>query len=75
VAFDRWTFEEWQARGLDAGSRIADPLFVDPANHDFSLQPESPAHAMGIMPIDVQDVGPRENLKRQVLRGELQRLD
>jgi hypothetical protein len=75
VAFDRWTFEEWQARGLDAGSRIADPLFVDPANHDFSLQPDSPAHAMGIMPIDVQDVGPRENLKRQVLRGKLQRLD
>lgn len=48
---------EWQARGHDEGSQVADPRFVDPASHDFRLRDDSPARALGIEPIDVGEVG------------------
>ncbi|MDX1932924.1 MAG: right-handed parallel beta-helix repeat-containing protein [Capsulimonadales bacterium] len=48
----------WQARGFDAGSRIADPLFVAPEKGDFSLKPDSPALKMGFVPFDLSTVGP-----------------
>ncbi|HZG55637.1 right-handed parallel beta-helix repeat-containing protein [Paenibacillus sp.] len=35
----------------------ADPLFVDPANHDYRLKPNSPALARGFEPIDLASVG------------------
>lgn len=54
------TFADFQAAGRETDSVIADPLFVDPANHDFTLQPASPALAMGFKPIDTSDVGPRK---------------
>ncbi len=37
------TFAEWQAKGQDKHSIIADPLFVDPKHGDFTLRPDSPA--------------------------------
>ncbi|MGD1000594.1 MAG: right-handed parallel beta-helix repeat-containing protein [Candidatus Brocadiia bacterium] len=47
--------------GFQSGhSLIADPLFVAPANGDFSLRPESPAFGLGFKPIDVSQVGPRK---------------
>ena len=51
------TFEEWQARGHDAHSVIADPLFEDIEGRDFRLKPDSPALAMGFKPIDVSKAG------------------
>ena len=33
------SFEQWQARGMDAGSIIADPGFVDPERGDFRFNP------------------------------------
>ena len=42
------SFEAWrQGTGLDAHSRVVDPLFVDPANGDFHLKPDSPALKTG----------------------------
>jgi hypothetical protein len=53
------TLAEWQASGQDPHSLVGDPLFVDPANHDFRLQPGSPALKLGFRPIDLSGVGPR----------------
>ncbi len=57
---DPTTFAEWQAKGKDGHSVIADPQFVDPTALDFSdLEPTSPALALGFVPIDTSGVGPR----------------
>ena len=54
------TFRQWQALGMDAGSRIADPKFVDPARGDFRLRDDSPALKMGFHILDFSAVGPRQ---------------
>ena len=53
-----WTLEEWQQKGHDRASLIADPLFEDPQNGDFRLRPGSPALALGFKAIDMSTVGP-----------------
>ncbi len=50
-------FEEWQARGFDRHSIVADPLFVDPEAADFRLRPESPALELGFEPFDASKAG------------------
>lgn len=65
------TFEEWKTKRrpkdffvsfptMDNNSYYADPMFKDPENGDFTLDPNSPAFQVGFEPIDVSDVGPRE---------------
>ncbi|NLG50895.1 MAG: hypothetical protein GX552_12380, partial [Chloroflexi bacterium] len=44
-------YQQWLARGFDAHSTVADPLFVDPANDDYTLQPDSPALKLGFQPL------------------------
>ena len=51
------TFADWQAKGHDTGTVIADPLFVDVAGRDLRLRPESPALKMGFKQTDVSQVG------------------
>lgn len=49
---------EWQKRGFDTHSVVADPLFVDAARDDYRLRPESPAFALGFERIPVAEIGP-----------------
>ena len=53
------TFADWQNLGFDTHSIVADPLFVDPENDDYSLRPDSPAFKLGFKPIDLSRVGLR----------------
>ena len=41
------TFSQWQERGFDRESIVGDPLFIDPANGDYRVRPESPALKLG----------------------------
>lgn len=50
LKFGGLSFAEWQAKGQDAGSRFADPLFRDPSAGDFRLREGSPALGMGFKP-------------------------
>ncbi|MBT7165590.1 MAG: right-handed parallel beta-helix repeat-containing protein, partial [Victivallales bacterium] len=52
------TWEQWQLKGFDTHSVVADPLFVDPANDDYRLKPNSPAFKLGFKPIPVEKIGP-----------------
>lgn len=54
------TFEEWQAKGHDGHSILADPMFIDANNYDFRLRCGSPATAIGFQPIDITMAGPRD---------------
>ncbi|MGJ8592740.1 MAG: right-handed parallel beta-helix repeat-containing protein [Aquaticitalea sp.] len=53
--------EKNQKDGVDVHSKAVDPMFVDPENGDFRLQPGSPALEMGIVPLDLSKVGLRNN--------------
>jgi hypothetical protein len=52
--------EQWRARGHDVHSLIADPLFVAPKEHDFTLRKDSPALKLGFQPIDLTHMGVRQ---------------
>ncbi|MCQ2431264.1 MAG: right-handed parallel beta-helix repeat-containing protein [Clostridia bacterium] len=54
------TLADAQAAGLEAESVIADPLFADPANDDYTLADNSPAFAMGFRPFDWKKAGVRK---------------
>jgi len=58
IRFDNSSFAEWQQLGRDVHSIVADPLFVDPDNGNFTLRPGSPALQIGFKPIDLSGVGP-----------------
>lgn len=60
ITFAGATLEEWQKRGMDVHSIVADPLFVAPDRGDFTLREGSPAREVGFEPLDLGDVGPRQ---------------
>lgn len=64
--FSKWTFKQWQARGQDVHSLIANPEFRDPAHGNFTLLPNSPAFKIGFKPFDLGLVGPRKSVGRAV---------
>lgn len=51
------TWADWQFLGRDTTSVVADPLFVDAANGDWTLKPESPALKLGFKPFDWKQAG------------------
>jgi parallel beta-helix repeat protein len=60
IQFMDWSLQDWQKRGQDVHSIVADPLFVDPEHGNFSLRPGSPAERIGFRPIDLGQIGPQE---------------
>ena len=63
VRFAKWSFDEWQKRGQDAGSQIADPKFFAPEKDDYALAPDSPALRSGFRALDLWRVGVRTRSK------------
>jgi len=59
MKFAGGSFAQWQQRGFDLHSIIADPLFVAPKQDDFRLKDDSPAFKIGFRPFNLKDVGPR----------------
>jgi Right handed beta helix region/Putative collagen-binding domain of a collagenase len=53
----RTDLAEWQHSRKDAGSVVADPLFVDPMRYDFRLKVGSPARQIGFAPFDYSKAG------------------
>ncbi len=51
-------WQQWQERGHDRHSLVADPLFVAPQRDDFQLRSQSPAFKLGFRPFDLSGVGP-----------------
>ena len=72
LRFGRSTWEEWRAKGHDAGSLVADPGFADAATGDFTLPPDSPAWKIGFQRIDIDTVGPRARAKASQLLPDRQ---
>jgi hypothetical protein len=57
IEFSKFKKEEWNAKGQDVNSIIADPMFVDPEKGDFGLKAGSPAEKIGFKPIDITRTG------------------
>jgi hypothetical protein len=57
VTFHGVPLDEWQAKGKEKGSVVADPRFVDPDRGDFRLGPGSPAAAVGFKEFDASLAG------------------
>jgi parallel beta-helix repeat protein len=54
---DPGSYATWLGLGYEKHSKVADPLFKDPANHNYDLLPTSPALQLGFKPIDISNVG------------------
>jgi hypothetical protein len=57
LRFGDATLAQWQARGHDRHSLVADPKFVDAAHADFRLRADSPALKLSFVPIDTSRIG------------------
>jgi len=53
----------------DQHSVVADPVFVDSANGNFHLRPESPALKLGFKDIDTSEIGLKEKLPFYLQEG------
>jgi hypothetical protein len=58
------SWEQWQARGQDAGSLVADPRFFDAAHGGYRLRPDSPAVALKFAPTPTEQAGLYEDRQR-----------
>ena len=63
-----------QRDGVDSHSLAVDPLFVDAANGNFRLKPNSPALKMGFVQFDMSKVGLRSENKVSSLKRQDKRL-
>jgi len=61
----RYNLEQWQNLGFDQHSMFADPLFVNPQEHDFQVRPESPALKLGFKNFEMGKWGLTEGFPEQ----------
>jgi hypothetical protein len=69
------SWDEWQAKGNDAGSAIANPLFVDPGRRDFRLKPGSPADKVKFQPFDLTAAGVQGDAAWKRVAKEIQTVE
>jgi parallel beta-helix repeat protein len=58
----QWKF--WQDKGMDRNSLLADPLFVDAVNGNFTLASGSPVLKTGFKQIPFEKIGPYNDPRR-----------
>ncbi|MGQ9608618.1 MAG: right-handed parallel beta-helix repeat-containing protein [bacterium] len=52
MKFNNLSWDEWQNKGMDKNSIIADPMFADPYKFDFRLMSDSPTKKIGFVPFN-----------------------
>jgi hypothetical protein len=62
------TWEQWQAKGADTHSVFADPMFVDPANGDYSVKDESPALKLGFKNFPMDRFGTQKSEFQPIIK-------
>jgi hypothetical protein len=67
IDFAGMTLAQWQAKGQDVHSHIADPMFENPTKDDFRLKKNSPAFALGFKNIPPIQPGPLKRSKPTTL--------
>jgi hypothetical protein len=67
----KYSLAKWQVLGFDQHSVFADPLFVDPEQGDYRVQPESPALKLGFINFDAREAGLSADFPKQWLDEEL----
>ena len=65
---DPMTFAEWQEKGFDQHSIVADPQFINPAEGDYRVQDDSPALALGFENFSMDDFGVTKPEFKQMVR-------
>ena len=65
IAFPGGSLKQWQKRGHDVHSLIADPKFRDPDKGDFSLVDDSVVKKVGFAPFDFSKAGVRPPAMRK----------
>ena len=60
-SFQQVALDKWRRMKLDAHTQFTDPLFVDRENHDYRLEPDSPALALGFQQINTSEIGLKED--------------
>jgi hypothetical protein len=63
----RYNLEEWRNLGFDQHSFFGDPQFVDAANHNFQVHPESPALKIGFKNFEMGKWGLTERFPKKWL--------
>jgi len=61
----RYNLRAWQDLGFDQHSVFADPLFIDPGNHNFKVRPESPALKIGFKNFEMGKWGLTDTFPKQ----------
>ncbi|MBN9690945.1 MAG: right-handed parallel beta-helix repeat-containing protein [Verrucomicrobia bacterium] len=63
--FGKDSWRQWQARGQDRHSRLADPQLLDPKRPELGFRSGSPAEQVGFRPERLLPLGPRPAAERK----------